>query len=85
MLRVVLNTTLKRYDGNLFIKGTVFSGSLNELPKEIQYAVEYKKPYIEVVEIEDTYIPEVKEESIPDLAEGDIPVSKKPLLKRTKK
>jgi hypothetical protein len=85
MLRVVLNTTLKRYDGKLFIKGTVFSGPLNELPEEIQYAVEHAKPYIDVVEMEDTHIPEVEDEVVPELAEGDIPVSKKPALKRVKK
>lgn len=51
ILRVELNTTLKRADGGLYVSGGVFTGTLAELPGDIRRAVEAKKGYLTITEL----------------------------------
>ena len=84
VLKVMLNCTLKRYDGDLLTEGTVFTGTLSELPEEIRRAVEAKKSYISVTELVEEKIAEVTTvvvESISELTGGiDTPA---PVAKET--
>jgi len=77
VLKVKLNCTLKRYDGDLFTDGTIFTGTLSELPEEIRRAVKAKKGYISVTELVEEKIAEVVTETIPELKGGiDTPAAK---------
>jgi len=81
VLKVKLNCTLKRYDGDLFTEGTIFTGTLSELPEEIRRAVQNEKGYISVTELVEEKIAEVVVESISELTGGiDTPA---PVAKET--
>lgn len=68
ILKVVLDRTLKGFDGSLIASGASWTGTISDFPEEIQLAIKHNKKYITVIELpQPVKIAEVVQESIPEV------------------
>lgn len=68
ILKVVLDRTLKRFDGSLIASGVSWTGTISDFPEEIQLAIKNNKKYITITELpQPEKIAEVVQDSIPEV------------------